>query len=296
MADWDDYRFSLATIEHGSFSAAARALQVSQPTVSRRIGQLEKRLGARLFDHRNVGLVLTEPGRGLVDLSRTMEATAHRLALRVKGLNTAPSGKVTLTTTSGLGSHWLAPKLEVFRDRFPDIEVSLILGGDDCDLLRGEADIAIRFGGARAQDLVGKMVGYAHSGIYASEGYFAAYGTPEKLSDLLQHHFIEATGQLAKYQQCQKLNEIMSSSPRGACVNSVYPQIAMAQAGLGLIAVICYMADSATGLKRVLAKEFDMAVEFWLLVHPDLKDAARVRALYDFLYTELRKDTRLFKG
>lgn len=292
MDDWDDYRFFLATAEHGSYSAAARVLQVSQPTVSRRIGQLEARLGARLFDHRNDGLVLTEPGQGLVELARTMEVTAHRLKRRVQGLDTAPSGKVVLTTTEGLASHWLAPKLEAFRDRFPNIEVSLLIGNADFDLLRDEADIAIRFGSPRAQDLVGKKIGHAHSGIYASESYLTANGVPGKLADLAHHHFIEATGQLAEYRQCRKLNKIMSNSPRGARVNNAYAQIALAQAGLGLIAATCYMAESAPGLERVLAKEFDMPIELWLLTHAELKGAARVRALMEFISTEIRKDGR----
>jgi molybdate transport repressor ModE-like protein len=294
--DWDDLRFFLAASRGGSFSAAARTLNVSQPTVSRRVAQLEEALEARLFEHRRGRLELTESGRQVIDLAESIEETTHRLRRRVQGTDAQPSGAVAVTTTEGLASRWLAPKLIGFREAYPLINVSLLVGARSYDLLRGEADVALRLGEPGPPDLVGRRVAKAHAGIYASRAYLDRHGTPERVEDLADHLLVEAVGALARYPQCARLNALMAGSPRGGCVDNAYAQLALAESGLGLIAIMSYMAEGYGGLVRLLPEAFDVSIDLWLLTHPDLRNAARVRALIDFLVDEIKTDRHIFQA
>lgn len=292
--DWDDLRFFLAASRGGSFSAAARSLRVSQPTVSRRVAQLEGALEARLFEHRRGRLVLTDSGRQVIDLAESIEETTHQLRRRVQGVDSQPTGAVAITTTEGLASRWLAPKLIRFREIYPLINVSLLVGARKYDLLRGEADVALRLGDPGPPDLVGRRVAVAHAGIYASRAYLARHGAPESTADLAGRHLIEAVGDLVRYPQCAQLNALMAGSPRGGCVDNAYAQLALADAGMGLIAIMSYMAEGFGDLVHLLPGAFDVSVDLWLLTHPDLRNAARVRALIDFVVEEIKADRHIF--
>ena len=134
MFDWNDMRYFLAVTANKSLSGAARQLRVSQPTVSRRIRELESRLGARLFDRANQEYVLTSAGRGILGLAQSMEREATAIEQAVGGEDARPSGVVRLTTTEGLGVLWLAARLPRFSERFPRIEIELMIGEQLVDL------------------------------------------------------------------------------------------------------------------------------------------------------------------
>ena len=186
MEDWDDYRFFLAVANEGSLSAAARFLKVSQPTVSRRISQLEHRLNIRLFDQLPTGVQLTAPAQEIVAIAENLEHNAIELRRRVAGRETDLAGPISITATQSFTNHWLAPRVAGFTNLYPEIEITCLAENQVLNLARREADIAIRFGQPTASGLIGSKVSTVHCGIYGSKSYFETHGTPQSLDDLQQ--------------------------------------------------------------------------------------------------------------
>lgn len=296
MNDWDDYRFFLAVSETGSLSAAARKLGVTQPTVGRRISDLEKRLQARLFDRMSHGYTLTAAGRRISELAAKIECTALTIEQRVSGEDAQLNGRVSITTAEGMGICWLVPRLPKLRERYPDIDIELVVGVGALDLVRRQADIALRVGNPGCEELVGRRVGDVHCGLYASDGYLAKHGEPTTLDDLSQHTIIESVREVANLAQVRRLRELAGGADIGLRCNNLTAQVAAAQAGLGLLALPNYMVGCAPDLCRVLAGAFDSKLDLWLLTHRDLRQTARIRAVLDFLAEEVRADAGNLTG
>jgi DNA-binding transcriptional LysR family regulator len=291
--DWDNYRYFLAVVREGSYSAAARALGVSQPTVSRRIALLEDNLGARLFEQGREGLITTEPGSKIVDHAERIQETALRLRHEVEGFEDAASGPLTLTTVEGLATTWLIPRLAKFKQLFPNISVTLIVTGEMVDIMRGEADLALRFGELKSSDLIARRIAKPIAGIYASKGYIADHGLPESLSDLKRHKLIEMTGECGRFPQCAWLNQLMATSPRGARSDNAFAGLEFANAGLGLVASMAYMTTGKPDLVRLLPDEFEVQMDLWMVSHPDLQASSRMRLLKEFLTAEATRNQSL---
>ena len=290
MEDWDDYRYFLAVANEGSLSAAARQLKVSQPTVSRRISQLEQRLSIRLFDQLPTGMQLTPPAREIVAIAKNLEHNAIELRRRVAGRETDLAGPITITATQSFTTCWLAQRVAEFANLYPDIEVTCLADNQVLNLARREADIAIRFGQPTAPGLIGSKVGTVHCGIYGSKDYFETHGTPRSLEDLSRHKLIDTTDPIARFEQSKDLKVLMRDAVVSSRTNCPFTYIAMAQSGLGLIATTNYMTVQAPELMRVLAKDYDKKIDLWMLMHPDMKSSARVRVFKDYIRDELRRD------
>ncbi len=296
MEDWDDYRYFLAVAKEGSLSAASRELKVSQPTVSRRISQLEQRLSIRLFDQLPTGMQLTAPAREIVTIAENLENSAIELRRRVAGRETDLAGPITITATQSFATCWLAQRIAAFSEQYPEIEITCLAENQVLNLARREADLAIRFGQPSASGLVGSRVGTVHCGIYGSKNYFDAYGLPQSLEDLQHHRLIDTADPIAQFQQSKDLKALMNDAVVSSRTNCPYTYIALARAGQGLISTTCYMTARAPELMRVLADEYDKKIELWMLIHPDMKGCARVRVFMDFIRDELRRDQQLLIG
>jgi DNA-binding transcriptional LysR family regulator len=296
MIDWDDYRYFLAVAEAGSLSAAARRLGVTQPTMGRRIKELEARLQARLFERLNQGYVLTTAGERIRELAEAMEQRAMAIETRVGGEDAELSGRVRVSTAEGLGIFWLGPKLPALRQRYPGIDPELIIGMTLVDMLRREADLVLRVGNPGSEELVGRRVAVASCGLFAAESYLRSRPAPKTLDDLRQHTIIESERGIAELAQTRLLREMSQGATIGLRCNNIMTQIAAARAGLGLLALPGYMTAGAPELRRLLPDAFNLKIDIWLLTHRDLRNTARVRAIRDFLAEEIRKDQEWFKG
>lgn len=296
MEDWDDYRYFLAVARQGSLSAAARQLKVSQPTVSRRISQLEGRLGTRLFDQLPSGVKLTLGGRDIIDVAETLESAAISLRRKVSGREADLEGPISISVTPSFADYWLAERIAKFSQVHPEIIVTCLADNDHSNLARREADIAIRFGRPKSCDLVGSRVGHVHCGIFASTAYLEMHGEPSTVADLRCHRLIDAVGPIAHFQQCRDLRDLMKDAEVSCKANCTQTYIALALAGQGLISTTCYVLSHEPMLKRVLADQYDLVIELWMLVHPDLKGCARVRSLMNFLREEIRADRDALTG
>ena len=294
--DWGLYRYFLAVANAGSLTAAARHLGVSQPTVGRQIQALEEIIGARLFDRANSGYVLTGPGEAIIELARAIENQALAIERRIAGEDGRVEGRVRVSAAEGLSTYWLAPRLPELRERYPDIEIELVVGSAALDLVRREADIVLRIGDPRSEDLVGRRLGQVHFGLFAAEGYIAAKGLPERPDQLAEHAVIESTGAIADLAQARRLRDLAGAAPAPVLCNNLMTQFAALQAGVGLMALPLYMAQAVPGLRRLLAEDFDVALDLWLLVHRDLRPMARIGVVFEFLAEALRRDRALFTG
>lgn len=296
MIAWDSYRYFLAVAETGSFSAASRRLRVSQPTIGRQIQELETRLEARLFERSPQGYALTPAGRHIHELARQMEREALSIERRVSGEDARPIGRVCIATTECLGTFWLAAKLPELRRRCPGVEIELVLGIPMVDLLRREADLALRVGSPGSEELVGGRVGTAAFGLYGSQSYLAVHGEPKSLADLAGHTVIESTREIANLVQAQRLREVAAMAGVALRCNSLLAQLAAVRAGLGLLALPIYTIQNTPELRRVLVEDFDLELDLWLLTHRDLRTTARIRAVRDFLASEIRRDAAVLTG
>ncbi len=191
MLEWDDLRMFLAIARHGSLTAAARALHVTQPTMGRRLEVLEERLGVRLFERLPSGAALTDFGSAILENAERMETEAAAAERRIAARDARLEGTIRVTTIEWFGQHALAPAIAVFTERHPKVTVELVTDERFFSLTKHEADIAVRFVRFEQQGLVQRKVGTVGFGLDASVDYLEHYGTPD-FSNLGEGHAIVA--------------------------------------------------------------------------------------------------------
>ncbi len=296
IQNWDDLRFLLAVSRWGSFSAAARALKVSQPTVGRRIEQLEQQMGQKLFDRDGQGFHLNDTGAAVLRFAEAMDREAEGVGNYLAHRNQAPRTTVRVATTFNLANFWLTRKLAEFSRRNEEIRLAVQVGISRADVQRYSADIALRMGDPGDETLFGRRVGQIHCGLYATHNYLAAFGEPENLTQLQQHRMIGAEGAVANLPQCAALREAMADARCDFCADNTNVQVAAVRAGFGIAALPCLIARNEPELKRVLAHSFDVPVDLWVLVNRNLKGTGPIRQTYDFILREAIGDANLLKG
>jgi DNA-binding transcriptional LysR family regulator len=280
----------------GSLSAAARMLGATQPTVGRRIAAVETALGARLFERTQTGYQITEAGRGVFDAAQAIENNAWIITNRVAGEDHRPEGKVRLATSEGLGNCWVPDRLPRFRERYPGIQLEIAIATDFLDLLRRQADIALRIGRPGSDELVGRRLGEVAFGLYASTQYLAARGVPHCFDELADHAIIDTSGSLAEVAQARQLRACLKQMQVRLLTNCLITQLAAVRAGIGVAALPNYVTSGDTELSRILAQDFDVRLDLWLLTHRELKFSARIRAVWDFLIEQATGDEPLISG
>jgi DNA-binding transcriptional LysR family regulator len=294
--DWTSLRDFLAVAETGSLSRAARRLGMSQPTLTRRMATLEKRLRTELFRRTPRGVELTEAGESILPAARQMEQEAHAVELAISGRDTALAGLVRVTATEGVGIHWLTPALAEFQLAHPAIEIQLLIQNQVLNLLQREADIAVRLSRPLQSDLVGRKVGDLAFGLYASRAYLERHGRPARPEDLAQHRSV-AFDETARWLSGPGagLERALSAASVAYRANSGQAQLAAIRAGCGIGAAVRFLAERHAELEQVLP-ETEIALELWLITHPGLRRSARMRAVFDFLVQRFADARELFRG
>jgi DNA-binding transcriptional LysR family regulator len=293
--DWTSLRDFLAVAEAGSLSHAARRLGVSQPTLTRRMAALEERLRTELFRRTARGVELTEAGESLLEPARQMQLEAHSAELAVLGRDTALAGAVRVTATEGIGIHWLTPTLAEFQAAHPAIEIDVVIQNEPLNLLRREADIALRLGRPRQADLVGRKLGELAFGLYASRAYLERHGRPSSREDLREHRGVAFDEALQDRHPAVWLEPLLSAGSIAYRTNSLLAQIAAMRAGYGIGAAARFIAERYPELERVLFDE-ETWLDIWLVTHAGLRRSARIRAVFDFLAERLAAAGDLFAG
>jgi len=294
--DWRALQDVVAVAETGSLSAAARRLNVSQPTVGRRIEQLEEQLGTLLFNRTARGLILTKVGEGILNHAKQMEEGALAIERIATGANQELQGNVRISLIEDLGINWLPKKLSEFHAQFPQLTIEVNIDNRNVNLLRREADIAIRLARPEQQDLICRKAGMLHFGLYASQTYLDEHGVPEKRADLKEHFHVGFDEVMARGPNIKKLESLFIQEHIRHRSNSHMEMMEVTRAGLGCAALCCFIADTHPDLQRVLSNKFDYAREIWLVTHTEINSSARIRAVFDFLGKVLEEDVDRLKG
>ena len=188
--DWDRLRIFHIVADAGSFSHASEEINTSQSAISRQVSNLEYEVGMPLFHRHPRGLILTEQGELLYKRTRNIVDIIKEAEFELIDSKERPSGDLSVTTTVGLGTNWLTPRLKDFTSKFPEINLELRLTDAELDVGMREADIAIRFHKPQQLDLIQRKQFNVHFHLYASPKFLDEHGTPSKISDLTNHKIV----------------------------------------------------------------------------------------------------------
>ena len=294
--EWTALRDFVSVAEAGSLSGAARKLGLSQPTLGRRIEQLEQELNAVLFNRTTQGLRLTSTGEQILEYAKRMSDEALSIERVASGVNQRMQGSVRVTMTDLLGSSWLPSKLPEFYKRFPGLQLEVAVDNRSLDLVRREADIALRFSRPQQPDLVTRRVINFHYGLYASKDYLDKYGRPASLRELKRHTLVSYDETIFNHPPLKRLEKLFGPEQVIYRSTNIAGIIAAASAGVGISATSCYFSEREPGLERILHKHMDVSFEGWLVTHKDIFQSARIRSVFDFLVEKLEEDADAFSG
>jgi len=283
---WELYRSFLAVIREGSLSAAARALSLTQPTVGRHIDALESALGVALFTRSQAGLIASEGARGLLPYAEAMASAADALQRAASGEAEDERGTVRVTASEMIGGEVLPAVLAAFREAHPRIVVELTLSNRAQDLLRREADIAVRMVRPRQAALFARKVGVIHLGCHAHPRYLAAHGIPTTLAELREHPLI-GFDKSASVPRVEGVHFPITRDLFAFRCDSDLGQYAALRAGFGI--GFCHLGLARRDrLVRILPGKFEFSLETWVVMHQDLKSSRRMRLMFDHLVEHLR--------
>ncbi|MCW2242708.1 LysR family transcriptional regulator [Azospirillum canadense] len=287
--DWGDLRFFVELARSGSLSATARRLKVDHTTVARRVAALEDSLGVRLFDRLPRGYALTTEGEEVAALAGRLEEGAFAIERFARGQSAEPAGTVRLSAPPVFASAFLAPNLGPFRTRFPQVVLELIGDSRAVSLTRREADLAIRLKRPEDDGLVSRRVGTMGYGLYAAPAHLEGRAEAD-------WEFVGYDESLDHVPQQRWLRGVAAGRPFVFRANDLGSLASAARAGLGVAALPHFLGIPDPGLVRLPSDPAPEGRELWLLVHGDLRRAARVRATMDFLIALLTEKKGLLEG
>jgi DNA-binding transcriptional LysR family regulator len=282
---WELYRTFLAVIREGSLSGAARALDLTQPTVGRHIDALEEALGLALFTRSQAGLDATEAALSLIPYAEAMASAAAALERAASGQAEDDRGAVRITASEMVGTEVLPSGLAAFRRAHPRVVMEVVLSNRADDLLRREADIAVRMVRPTQSALLARKVGVIHLGLHAHPRYAQVHGLPRTIKELSAHPLI-GFDKAPTVRRLDKLGFTVTRDLFAYRCDSDYGQYAAIRAavGLGVCQVPLARRD---GLLPVLAEEVGFDLDVWVVMHKDLKATRRMRLMFDHLVAYL---------
>lgn len=281
--DWNHMRAFLATAEEGSLSAAARKLGLTQPTLGRQVTALEAELNLMLFERVGRNLVLTQAGEELLQHVRAMNAAADQVALVASGQSQAVEGVVRITASDVFSAYLLPPIMKELRARGPQLEIDIVAANDIRDLMRREADIAIRHVRPDQPDLIARLVREARGYFYASSDYLDRKGRPETLDDLRDHDFISFGNVTQMLGFLHPLGFPISENNFRIGSESGVVSWELVRQGFGIAAMADDVAAATPDVERVLPDLAPVVFPVWLTTHRELHTSRRIRLVFDLL-------------
>ena len=283
--DWDRLRIFHIVADAGSFSHASEEINTSQSAISRQISNLEYEVGIPLFHRHPRGLILTEQGellykrtRGIVDIIKDAE-------FELIDSKERPSGDLSVTTTVGLGTNWLTPRLREFTSRFPEINLELRLTDAELDVGMREADIAIRFHKPQQLDLIQRKLFTVHFHLYASPNYLDEFGTPSKVSDLKSHKIVtygKAPDYLKEINWLENITKEYKIKPILKIGNIKGLQMAAANS-IGIAMLPDYLVGDADDLVRISFNEKLPQIDTFLTYAEERRNSKRIAVFREFI-------------
>lgn len=285
--DWNQIRAFFVAAEEGSLSAAARALGVTQPTLSRQVSALEVELGVTLFERGHRALTLTQAGVKLLEQVRIMGESANRISLIAASQSVQLTGRVTVTGSDIISTYHLPSMIKKLKSQAPNIQVQLIASNRVLDLYKREADIAIRHVRPEHKDLITRLINEPTAHLYAASTYLNEMGRAPSIEVLNKAKFI---GFESKDRSVKIFNSLGLSLTEDSfqifCDNGVVG-IEMLKQGLGVGLMAEATARLIPGIERVMLSTASLTFPVWLTTHRELHTSPRIRFVYDFLASEL---------
>ena len=292
--DWDKIRIFYLTAEAGSFTHAGDTLGLSQSAVSRQVSTLERELNVPLFHRHARGLILTEQGEHLFRTAKEMMLKLETTRARLTDSRERPNGELRVTTTLGLGTNWLTPRVGEFLDLFPDIRMQLLLTDEELDLSMREADVAIRLRQPTQGDLIQRRLFTVHFHAYASADYVKKHGLPKDPADLDEHRILTVGGDTPAFlMDVHWLTTVgrdaRNPRPAALAVNNITALNRAVESGVGIAVLPDYLIEPNKGMVQVLDSMEMPALESYLAYPEEMKNVARVQVFRDFLVSKAQR-------
>jgi len=281
--DWNQLKAFLETAETGSLSAAARKLGLTQPTLSRQVAAIEQRMGVTLFERVGKSMALTPTGLDLLEHARAMGAAAEALSLVATGRSQAVGGVVSVSASDAVAAILLPPLVRKLREQEPGIAIEVIPSNALSDLLRREADIAIRHVKPEQPELIARLIREATAHFYASEDWVKAHGHPHSAEDAAQLPFVgsDRSGQYLGY---LRMHGLPVNEANFSCyADHTVAHWALVRQGMGIGAMMEEIARDTPGMVRVLDDVPPVRFPIWLVTHRELRTSRRIRVVFEAL-------------
>ncbi len=286
--NWEWYRSFVCVLETGSLSAAGRAMGMTQPTVGRHIDSLEAALKLKLFTRSFDGFAPTDAALELKPYAVGLASTAAALRRVASSHGDGVRGTVRLTASEVVGVEVLPPILAALRRQHPELVVELVLSNQVDDLLRREADIAVRMVRPTQDALVAQRVGGIELGLHAHERYLADHGTPRTMAELRRHSLIGFDTETAFIRQVQARYPWFTRASLAFRSDSDLANLAAVRAGHGIGVCHVSLGTRDPSLVRVLPEEFAPMLDTWVAMHEDLRGSARCAVTFTALAAGLK--------
>lgn len=296
--DWDKLRIFHAVADAGSLTHAGDRLNLSQSAVSRQVRGLEDTLGTTLFHRHARGLILTEQGELLFDATVAMNKRLEAASARIRDSEEEVFGDLRITTTTGFGTLWLAPRLTKLYALYPNLNVDLMLEERVLDLPMREADVAIRMKEPSQADLIRKRLMGVRMRVYATQTYLDQKGTPTSVEDLAEHRLISQHPNTPQVAAGLTLVQSLMTQPIKSIlnVNNYFGVLQGVLNHLGLGVLPNYVARDAQGLIRVFPDIESAEVPVFLAYPEELRQSKRIQAFRDFVQSEIAEDRKRQKA
>ncbi|MYN40986.1 LysR family transcriptional regulator [Duganella sp. FT109W] len=285
--NWDLYRSFLSVLKEGSLSGAARALGLTQPTVGRHIDALEQALGLSLFTRSQAGFIATDAAHALQPYAETLSSASSALLRAASGIGRGADrqieGTVRVTASEVVSVEVLPPLLAQLRDSHPGITIELAVSNRIENLLRRDADIAVRMQRPEQEVLVARRVGHIDLGFHAHRRYLERHGMPQNMEEMTQHTLIGIDTENAFTRKLKMLLGGLANSHFALRSDSDLVHLASIRAGLGIGICQVRLAARDPDLVRLVPEEFNISMETWLAMHENLRSNPACAAVYTAL-------------
>ncbi|OMQ24686.1 LysR family transcriptional regulator [Serratia oryzae] len=280
--NWDDARFFLAVARYGTLRKAANELRVDQATVGRRVSALEETLGSKLFIRTPKSFSLSPLGEEMLADVINMENAVQAIGRKAASGDESLCGNVRIATTDTMAEAFVIPALKNLREKYPRITVTLLTAVNISDISYRGADLAIRGARPDSDELVIKRLATIEMGLYATQDYLDRQGMPTKGDHLRGHDLLMFPRELVPRHWNNFCGETLAEPNAVLQCNSQLLLRSATRNGLGIGLLSCFLADKDPDLIRIFPENKDW-VDIWLVLHPDLQRAARVRAVVQAL-------------
>jgi DNA-binding transcriptional LysR family regulator len=292
--DWDKLRIFHAVASAGSFTHAGQMLALSQSAVSRQISALEEEINTPLFQRHARGLTLTDEGELLYGAVSDVLTRLGQAEEALKNAQSAPRGSLKITSSHGLGTYWLLPRINEFVGDYPELQVHLVFEDRELDLAQREADLAIRMRAPVQADLIQRKLFTVHYHLCGHRDYFARHGTPRTVEELAKYTVIGYGETVAP--EVRDVNWLLDTARRASngCgralrINNITGILHAVEAGIGIAALPDYLTAERPHLLRILPETEGPTFDVHLVYCDALRQSKRVAAFRDFLVRAARE-------